>query len=241
MKSLRILIWGYGKMGQAVEKAALSRGHQIVERLDYSPTLEELTQFQKSCDVAIEFSHPDSVVTNIKLGLSAELPMVVGTTGWYTHLADLQQYCENRKGRLIWGSNFSPGVNLLFHLNQHLAAILSKFPEYTPEIKEIHHVHKADAPSGTAISLARGILGETQVLKGYSLARESDSLYIDAQREGNVHGFHEVKWKGPFDSIGISHEAHSREGFSTGAILAAEWIVLQKSGWYSTADLYNFA
>jgi len=240
MKSLNILIWGYGKMGKSIEAAALQRGHQIVECLDSTPSAEELKALAEQCDVAIEFTQPEVVKGNIKLGIASGLPMVVGTTGWYASMPELTDFCKGHTGKLIWGSNFSLGVNVLFHLNRNLARILKNFPEYIPEIKEIHHIHKLDAPSGTAISLANGVLGEKKDINGYSLNKESGKLYIEALRENQVPGFHEVNWAGPYDRISISHEAHGRDGFSNGALLAAEWLVLQESGWYSTEDLYHF-
>jgi 4-hydroxy-tetrahydrodipicolinate reductase len=240
MKSLNILIWGHGKMGKSIENAARKRGHTIVDCLDYSPTEDVLRVLTKQSDVAIEFTQPNVVRENIKSGLTAGLPMVVGTTGWYASMEELSSFCKLHHGKLIWGSNFSVGVNIMFHLNRNLAAILKNFPEYTPEIKEIHHIHKLDAPSGTAISLAKGILNEKPEIQDYSLSRESGKLYIEALRENQVPGFHEVSWGSSFDRIRISHEAHGRDGFSNGALLAAEWLVLQESGWYSTEDLYRF-
>lgn len=232
---MKIALIGYGKMGKTIERLAVEGGHQITHRIDKLEQNEDLSL----SDVAIEFSVPEAAPANINYCFDQGLPVVSGTTGWLEHYAEVINKCEERNGSLIYASNFSVGVNLFFYLNQHLAEIMSDYPEYGVSMEEIHHIHKLDAPSGTAISLADDIIEARPELSGWTLDEDKKVLLkIDAIREGEVKGTHEVTYRSEVDSISIKHQADSREGFAKGAILAAQWLI-GKEGVYSMADVLN--
>lgn len=229
---MKIALLGYGKMGQVIERIALERGHEIVMRKRSSDSFEGL----KEADVAIDFSIPDAAVANITACLEAGVPVVSGTTGWLEHYSSMAALCEEKNGAFIYGSNFSLGVNLFFSLNRQLARLMSRFPEYKARMEEVHHTQKLDAPSGTAISLAKDIIENSDYSSWALQASAPDELQIEAIREENVPGTHTVFYDSEVDSIEIKHIAHSREGFAYGAVIASEWI-LGKSGTFSMTDV----
>ena len=219
---MKIALLGYGKMGKVIERIALERGHEIVLRKSSSNTYDGL----RNADVAIDFSIPNAAVNNISQCLNDNVPIVSGTTGWLVDYPKMVALCEEKNGAFIYGSNFSLGVNLFFELNDYLAKMMSKFNQYSVTMEEIHHTQKLDAPSGTAISLANGII-ENSNYSDWSLDENSkaNSIYIDAQRIENVPGTHSVFYSSTVDKIEIKHTAHSRDGFAFGSIIAAEWLV----------------
>lgn len=220
---LRIAIYGYGKMGKAIEAVALHRGHQVVLKVNAN----NAGAAPEGCDVAIEFSEPAHALANMELCLRHGVPVVVGTTGWYDQLPKVQAMVEDHRGSLLWASNFSIGVNLFFRLNRTLALLMDPHPEYVLHIDEVHHVHKKDAPSGTALTLARDIDLASQRYSGWipeGAPARNGPVVIRSERTGEVPGKHAVTWAGPDDRITITHEAFGRNGFATGAVVAAEWI-----------------
>lgn len=219
---MKIALLGYGKMGKVIERIALERGHEIVLRKSSSNTYDGL----RNADVAIDFSIPNAAVSNISQCLNDNVPIVSGTTGWLVDYAKMVALCDEKNGAFIYGSNFSLGVNLFFELNDYLAKMMSKFNQYSVTMQEIHHTQKLDAPSGTAISLAEGIIDNSNY-SDWSLDENSkaNSIYIDAQRIENVSGTHSVFYSSTVDTIEIKHTAHSRDGFAFGSIIAAEWLV----------------
>ena len=229
---MKIALLGYGKMGKAIEEVALRRGHEIVLRKDADTSYDGLT----AADVAIDFSVPTSAVSNITTCLNSNIPVISGTTGWLEDYEIMTALCNEKNGAFIYGSNFSLGVNIFFELNQHLAKIMSKFADYKVQMQEIHHSQKLDAPSGTAITLAKAIIDNSDYSSWALSEAKSDEIYIDAQRIDKVPGTHTVTYNSSVDSIEIKHTAHNREGFALGAILAAEWLV-GKSGVYTMKDV----
>jgi len=229
---MKIALLGYGKMGQVIEKIALQRGHEIVVRKSIGDSFDGL----ENATVAIEFSAPDAAVENISAALNLGIPVISGTTGWLQDYDKMVQLCNDKKSAFISSSNFSLGVNIFFELNSYLAKIMSKFEDYKVGIEEIHHTQKLDAPSGTAISLAKGVI-ENSDYKNWTLENpKSDDILIEAKRIENVPGTHTVSYNSNVDLIEIKHLAHSREGFALGAVIAAEWIV-GKHGVYTMKDV----
>jgi 4-hydroxy-tetrahydrodipicolinate reductase len=229
---MKIALLGYGKMGKVIEKVALSRGHEIVLRKTSSTSFDGLAL----ADVAIDFSIPDAAVCNISKCIATNIPIVCGTTGWLADYEKMVTLCESKNGAFIYGSNFSLGVNLFFELNAYLAKMMSKFNQYKVSLEEIHHTQKLDIPSGTAISLAQGII-ENSNYRNWVLENPSENeIRIDAKRIENVPGTHTISYDSEIDSIEIKHTAHSREGFALGAVIAAEWIV-GKKGVFSMKDV----
>jgi 4-hydroxy-tetrahydrodipicolinate reductase len=232
---MKIALLGYGKMGKVIEKILLQRGHEIVLRKSSATTFEGL----KNADVAIDFSLPNVAVENISECLNNSIPVICGTTGWLNHYPDMVQLCESKNGAFIYASNFSLGVNLFFNLNEKLAKMMSNFNQYQVEIEEIHHIQKLDAPSGTAISLANGIIENSKYSQWTLNENPSETeIFIDAQRIENVPGTHSVIYDSLVDAIEITHTAHSREGFAFGAVIAAEWI-FGKKGVFTMKDVLN--
>lgn len=229
---MKIALLGYGKMGKTIERLAVQRGHSIVYTRDETLTEGELTR----ADVAIEFSTPEAAAENISSCFELDIPVVSGTTGWLDKFDDILKKRESCNGSFIYASNFSVGVNLFFKLNEYLAGIMKAWPEYDVSIEEIHHTEKKDAPSGTAISLAEGILDHSEK-DGWKLNSEDPKkINISAKRIDDVKGTHEVNYKSEIDSIQIEHKAHSRDGFAIGALLAAEWLI-GKKGVYTMQDV----
>lgn len=230
---MKIAIVGYGKMGKIIGDLAEKRGHQIVAALNETPTVENLN----NPDVAIEFSNPEVAFTNIKFCLENKIPVVCGTTGWLARKEEVEKIATANDTAFLYGSNFSLGVNLFFALNEKLATLMKNFEEYTVQLEEIHHTHKKDAPSGTAISLAEGIIKTDPRFDAWKLAETQDrKIGIFARREDEVPGTHSVLYKSEVDEIEIKHTAFSRNGFAMGAIIAAEWIQ-GKKGSYTMKDV----
>ena len=229
---MKIALLGYGKMGQTIERIALERGHEIVLKKDEFNTYEGLS----NADVAIDFSIPTVAVSNISSCFHANIPVISGTTGWLEHYDEMVALCEAKKGAFISSSNFSLGVNLFFELNEYLAKMMSKFNSYKVEMEEIHHTQKLDAPSGTAISLAKGVI-ENSAYTNWTLDNpKPKEIHIEAKRIENIPGTHTVTYNSIVDSIEIKHTAHNRDGFALGAVIAAEWIV-GKRGVFNMKDV----
>ena len=243
---MNIALYGYGKMGKAIEQVALQREHIVLMKVDQA----NAGTSPVGCDVAIEFSRPDSALANMQLCLEAGVPVVVGTTGWYDHLNDVKAMVQANNGALLWASNFSIGVNLFFRLNRHLASLMDMQPSYHVHIDEVHHTHKLDAPSGTAITLARDIDLKTQRYSGWGSMETGETMPpttengqpttvpISSERTGEVPGKHSVTWTSAEDKITITHDAFGRQGFATGAVLAAEWL-LGKKGLFTMDDVLD--
>ena len=222
---MKIALVGYGKMGKIIDEIATKREHEIVARLTTTPTKDSLN----NADVVIEFSMPEAAFENIKVCLENKIPVVCGTTGWLERKAEVEKIAEANGTAFLYGSNFSLGVNLFFALNKKLAELMASFPEYKVQLEEIHHTHKKDAPSGTAITLAEGIIDQYPKFQSWKLDEtQNDELGINAIREDEVPGTHSVFYRSDVDEIEIKHTAHSRDGFATGAVMAAEWIVGKK-------------
>jgi 4-hydroxy-tetrahydrodipicolinate reductase len=237
---MKIALIGYGKMGKEIEKIALGRGHEIVLKIEITNP-EELTiaNLQKA-DVAIEFTVPTSAAANYKMCFQAGIPVVSGTTGWLGQLPEVQQLCKTLNGTFFYASNFSLGVNIFFSLNRKLASLMTKRSEYKPEVTEIHHTQKLDSPSGTAITLAEGIMANIPEKKNWvnHLTGVNDELGIISLREGDAPGTHIITYDSEVDYIEITHCAKSRKGFAFGAVLAAEYS-FGKKGILSMNDMLN--
>jgi 4-hydroxy-tetrahydrodipicolinate reductase len=231
---MKIALLGYGKMGQVIEKIALDRGHTIVLKKDEGNTYDGLS----TADVAIDFSVPTAAVNNISACLNLNVPVISGTTGWLAQYEEMVALCQEKKGAFISSSNFSLSVNIFFELNAHLAKIMAKLNNYTIAIEEIHHVQKLDAPSGTAISLAQGIIDESKYTNWTLESPKTDEIHIESKRIGSVPGTHTVNYDSAVDRIEITHTAHNREGFALGAVIAAEWIV-GKQGIFTMKDVLD--
>lgn len=238
---MKIAIIGYGKMGKTIERLAVEKGHEIVLKVN-AENLEEFTSdnLQKA-DVAIEFSYPESAFDNIVKCLESNLPVVSGTTAWLDKLDEAKSICAKQNGAFMYASNFSIGVNIFFEVNQYLAKMMNPQPQYEPSLHEIHHTQKLDAPSGTGITLAEGVL-ENIDRKNNWVNRTSENpveLALTSERIDPAPGTHSVAYTSDIDTIEIKHTAHSREGFASGAILAAEWII-GKKGFFTMRDLLGF-
>lgn len=218
---MKIALVGYGKMGKIIDGIATSRGHEIVSRLNETPTSENLNE----PDVVIEFSNPEVAFQNIKTCLEQSIPVICGTTGWLKQKPEVERIAAANYTSFLYGSNFSLGVNLFFALNEKLADLMKNFGEYNVQLEEIHHTHKKDAPSGTAISLAEGIIKNNPNFSAWKLEETAaDQIGIFAIREDEVPGTHSVFYRSDVDEIEIKHTAFSRDGFALGAVIAAEWI-----------------
>ncbi len=231
---MRILLIGYGKMGKTIEAIALKHGHEIVGKIDVG---DNLTDFTQPADVAIEFTQPEAVVGNLKACIEKGIPVVCGTTGWLKQQQEVDNYCREKNGTLLYSSNFSLGVNIFFKINEYLARIMDRYPVYNVSIDETHHTQKKDAPSGTAITLAQGVIKNLKRKKEWVLGatQKPDALVINSFRIDPAPGTHVVKYKSAIDDIEITHKAHSREGFALGAVLVAEWLA-GKKGIYTMDD-----
>ena len=233
---MRIALLGYGKMGKMLEKIALDRGHTIVAKIDLDTTVIDY----KNIDVAIDFSTPDAAYKNITDCFNNKVPVISGTTGWLDKFKDALAICNKNKGAFIYASNFSLGVNIFFELNQQLAKMMASLNAYNVSIEEIHHTQKLDAPSGTAITLAEGIIKNSDYQKWEMEANATNTVSITSKRIGTVPGTHTITYDSDVDDIQIKHTAHSREGFALGAIIAAEWIV-GKTGVFTMKDVLNIS
>ena len=231
---MKIALLGYGKMGKAIEQIAMERHHSIVLKTNLKEEID-----LANVDVAIDFSTPDAAFENISFCLEHKIPIISGTTGWLSNYDNAVALCEKYKGAFIYASNFSLGVNIFFELNKTLAKMMSALKQYNVSIDEMHHTQKLDAPSGTAISLAKDIISEHSSFSNWSLNKEEEqTIPIAAHRVEDVPGTHSVSYKSAVDSIKIKHTAHNREGFALGAIIAAEWIV-GKTGVFTMKDVLN--
>jgi 4-hydroxy-tetrahydrodipicolinate reductase len=224
---MKILLIGYGKMGKTIEGIALNRGNEIAGRIDVGNNLQD---FNGPVDVAIEFTQPEAAVKNLKTCFDKGIPVVCGTTGWGNQQAEVEAYCKSKGGTLLYSSNFSLGVNIFFKLNEYLARIMQHYPQYDVSIDETHHTQKKDAPSGTAISLANGVLKNLTRKTEWKLgkAESSEQLSIHSFRVDPAPGTHVVKYQSAIDDVEITHTAHSREGFALGAVVVAEWLAGKK-------------
>lgn len=238
---MKLALIGYGKMGKTIERLAIERGHQVVHRFNsvHPVNAAEL----QDVDAAIEFSAPHLAMEHISLCLKSGIPVVVGTTGWYDHFDACVSLANETGTPLFTASNFSLGVNLFFALNEYLARLMNAYPEYKADIIETHHVHKKDAPSGTALTLADGLIRQHQGYSGWKLSDNTsvkqDLLPIQSLRIDEVPGTHEVNYRSNIDTLSITHTAHNRDGFALGAILAAEFIK-GRSGVFGMKDLLQF-
>lgn len=245
---MKIAILGYGKMGMIIDQFATERGHEVILKVN-ADNLDDLTVASLAkADVAIDFSTPDSVLQNIQLCFDANVPVVVGTTGWYGRLQEIKDQCTEGGNTLLYGSNFSVGVNVFFHVNKILAKIMNRYPQYEVLVEEIHHTQKLDSPSGTAMSIAEGILAELDrknewvndlVDSGEEVITKPDQLLIESHRIEEVPGTHTVVYSSEVDDIEFKHKAHSRAGFALGAVLAAEWLH-DKTGFFNVTDMFDF-
>ncbi len=235
---MNIALLGYGKMGQAIEEIALQRGHHVVCKVSIENMEDRTEENIRKADVVIEFTGPKSAYENLKLCFDASVPVVCGSTGWLNKLEDIKKYCADKKGGLLYASNFSVGVNLFFALNTKLAELM-KGHDYDVELKEIHHTQKLDSPSGTAITLAEAVLhsnpSKTKWVNKPSI--NPSDLVIISEREDPAPGTHIVTYHSEIDTICITHTAHSRKGFATGAVLAAEFLVQHKIGIFSMREV----
>lgn len=222
---MKIALIGYGKMGHEIEKIALERGHEVVCIIDMHEEEKFDSPAFRSAEVAIEFTAPDSALQNYRRAFAVGVPVVSGTTGWLEHLPEIREACANEGKTFFYASNFSLGVNIFFALNNHLAKLMNQFSIYDVRMEETHHIHKLDAPSGTAITLAEGIVAQLDRKEKWVLGGEGrkEELTITSIREGEVPGIHSVIYESEDDSIRITHEARSRRGLALGALLAAEF------------------
>ncbi|SHK04073.1 4-hydroxy-tetrahydrodipicolinate reductase [Epilithonimonas mollis] len=229
---MKIALVGYGKMGRIIDEISQNRNHEIVARLKQTPTIESLNH----ADVVIEFSNPEAAFENIKVCLENNIPVICGTTGWLDKKLEIERIALQKNSAFLYGSNFSLGVNIFFALNENLAKLMSNVSGYSCQLEEIHHIHKKDAPSGTAISIAEGII-ENSKYEAWKLDETKDhELGIFAIREDEVPGTHSVFYRSEVDEIEIKHTAYNRNGFALGAVIAAEWIV-GKQGVFSMKDV----
>ena len=248
---MNIALLGYGKMGKIIEKIATDRKHTIVLKIDYDNQHELTSENLKKADVIIEFTTPGSVLSNIQHCFDAHVPVVVGTTGWYEHLDEIKENCERGNHTLLYATNFSIGVNIFFHINRKLAKLMNNYPYYDVQVEEIHHTQKLDSPSGTAITIAEGIIDNLDNKKHWVnvLSAEGnntddsdikgDEILIESFRIDNVPGTHTVIYDSEVDSIEFKHTAHNRNGFALGAVLAAEWLH-NKKGFFSVDAMFDF-
>lgn len=234
---MKIALLGYGKMGKEIEKIALNRNHEIILKVDKENTANITVNDLKQADVAIEFSTPHTVLENIQRCFEADLPVVVGTTGWYDHFDSIKNQCLAENKSLFYATNFSLGVNLFFKVNKYLAELMNNYPEYEVSMEEIHHIHKLDKPSGTAITLAEQVIERLERKSRWSITeKNNDVLFIEDKREGEVPGTHIIKYHSAVDDIEIMHKAHNRQGFALGSVIAAEFIK-GKQGVFNMNDL----
>jgi 4-hydroxy-tetrahydrodipicolinate reductase len=237
---MKISIIGYGKMGKEIEKIALSRGHQIIYKIDVDNANDLKNINPSNTDVAIEFTSPHTAFENVATCLGNGVSVVCGSTGWNDKLPKAKAICAQKSISFIWTSNYSVGVNVFFKLNQYLAQIMNRIDGYNPEITEIHHIHKKDAPSGTAITLAEGLLKNYNKKDSWKLAPENGErvLTITSERTGEVPGTHSIKYDSPADYIEITHLAKGRQALAFGAIIAAEYIN-GKKGFFTMDEVLN--
>lgn len=245
---MKVVILGYGKMGQLIEKFAMKRGHEIFLIVDKDNRESVSANEIAGADVAIDFSEPAAALDNIHLCFDAGVPIVVGTTGWYDYLDEVKSICLEENKTMLYGSNFSIGVNVFFHINKLLAKAMNPYKQYDVQVEEIHHIHKLDAPSGTAITIAEGIIDGLEsktkwvnevIGEGEETIPKPDELLIESHRIEEVPGTHTVLYSSEVDQIEFKHTAHSRAGFALGAVVAAEWLQ-DKKGFYQVTEMFDF-
>ena len=245
---MKIALIGYGKMGKLLERFAQERGHEICITIDADNASDIRSERFKEADVAIEFSVPHAALEHIYDAFEADVPIVVGTTGWYDELAAVEQKCRAGNNTLLYASNFSVGVNVFFYVNKVLAKLMNRYPQYDVQVEEIHHTQKLDAPSGTAITISEGILDGLERKNTWvnevigqqdDVVTKPNELLIESHRIEEVPGTHTVIYSSEVDELEFKHTAHSRAGFALGAILAAEWLH-GKKGFYSIQDMFDF-
>ena len=233
---MRIALVGYGRMGKAIEAIAIERGHEISARFTSKNTNIDAA-LKESSDVAIEFTSPSAAFSNLSACAAHGIPVVTGTTGWFDQLNAIEDLVDEHKGSLLYASNFSIGMNLFMAANRYLAERMNLQSDYSAHIHEIHHVHKLDAPSGTAITLAEELVGKVDRYTQWSTEHKSDdSLPVSDERIGEVPGTHTITWENEIDKLSFTHEAKNRKGFALGAVLAAEWLV-GKQGVFTMRDM----
>lgn len=231
---MKIALLGYGKMGKAIEQIALDRGHEIVLRAETVVYPEQLS----AVEMAIEFSVPEAAFLNITAALEAGVPVISGTTGWLKDYDKVVELCRQKKGAFIYASNFSLGVNIFFQINEYLAKMMGTHSQYEVSMEEIHHVHKLDKPSGTAITLAEGIIRHTDK-RSWTLEKStSENILIESKRIGEVPGTHTIRYHSNEDDLVLTHEAHNRSGFALGAVIASEWLI-GKQGVFTMKDVLD--
>jgi 4-hydroxy-tetrahydrodipicolinate reductase len=238
---MRIIISGYGRMGREIEKVALEKGYAVVARLDTDEDWQTEKLSGLSADVIIDFSQPDVVLDVIKRCIDMQVPVVTGTTGWYGMLEEITDLCRQKNGTLFYAPNFSIGVNILFKVNETLASLMNRVGGYDVQVKETHHIHKLDKPSGTAISIAEGIIRQMDSLTGW-VNDKTDSpseLPVISKRKGEVTGTHTITYNSKADKIVLKHKAKNRSGFALGALAAAAF-VKDKKGVYTMDDLLSY-
>ena len=239
---MKIALIGYGKMGKTIEYLIKTEfpSFEVCKIIDKANQQDIHNLKEEHCDVAIEFSNPESAYNNIEACLSQQIPVVSGTTGWLDKYEKIEQICASNESAFFYASNFSIGMNIFMHLNKQLANLMDLQNDYELSMDEIHHIHKLDAPSGTAISLSEDIIGQTVRFNSWSLGdrASSDQIPILSKREGEVPGTHIIKYESPVDRIEFKHEAKNRHGFAKGAILAAKWLV-GKKGVFGMNDMLN--
>ena len=235
---MKIALIGYGKMGKAIEEIAVSKGHEIVLKIDANNTSDFTKENIQKANVAIEFTGPDTAFENITKCIEWGVPVISGSTGWLAHFEKAKKLCEEKKGCLLYASNFSIGVNLFFEINKQVAALMEPYDNYNVSMTETHHTEKKDAPSGTAISLAEQILAQIGRKKKWvnETSSEASDLIIRSERIDPAPGTHTVSYESSIDSIEITHTAHTRKGFASGAVLAAEF-ANQKMGIFTMKDV----
>lgn len=242
---MKILLIGYGKMGKTIDELARFRGHEIVAKIDKDSGYDQLLKHKNNLDVAIEFTEPAAARNNLLFCAEHHIPVVCGTTGWQSHRKEVEKAFIDNQGALFYTSNFSIGVNIYFYINRMLARLMKNHADYSPSIEEIHHIHKKDFPSGTALTLFEDIQTEypgyhrfQPILSPQLPKPNSDEISILSFREGEVPGIHEVKYRSVNDIITIKHEAINRRGFGEGAVIAAEWL-RSRNGIFGMSDLLN--
>ena len=242
---MKIAMIGYGKMGRTIERFAIEQGHEMVLKINADNLGDFTLENLQKADVAIEFSQPATAFDNIVRCIDAGLPVVSGTTAWLDRYDELVDYCKFKEGAFFYASNFSVGVNIFFELNKHLAKIMNGHHDYLVDMEEIHHTQKLDAPSGTAVTLAEGILEKIDRFQEFQLKEDAQGfadncIPITAKRIGNTPGTHVIQYHSIIDTLEIKHTAKGREGFAKGAVLAAKWLI-GKKGSFGMSDLLKLS
>ncbi len=242
-KQLNIALLGYGKMGKVIEPIAIEKGHTIVCKIDTETDWQSQAEALVQADVAIEFTTPQTVLSNIKRCFEYQLPVVVGTTGWFDEMQTVKAWCEQYNAAMLWAANFSIGMQVFFKMSAYLTKLMQPFPNYKASIHEVHHTHKLDAPSGTAIAIANSVAQANDALQPWQLVEKGatmprQGLPITYDRVGEVFGEHYLNFTAASDTIGVHHKANNRDGFAEGAVVAAEFLH-NKKGFYNFSELFK--